>query len=134
VFDAWTNPEVLRRWWAVHPAGTSPECDVDLRVGGGYTLRMSDPDTGDTRVLVGEYREVVRPHRLVYTWRWEAGPNPGHESLVTVEFVPTSAGITTVRLEHTGFASEESRAAHGIGWSGALDSLRNRIFPAPIPT
>jgi uncharacterized protein YndB with AHSA1/START domain len=78
VFDAWTNPEVLRRWWMRDSSWSSPGCEVDLRVGGRYVLRMRDAD-GELHVVGGEYREVDRPRRLVYTWRWEGdgGPNPG---------------------------------------------------------
>ena len=71
VFDAWTNPEVLRRWWAVHPEGTTPIAEVDLREGGRYRLSMEGPD-GERHTVQGEYSEVDRPHRLVYSWRWEA--------------------------------------------------------------
>ena len=80
VFDAWTNPEVLQRWWAAQPSWTSPGCDVDLRVGGRYVLRMSNDETGEQYVVGGEYREVVRPRRLVYTWCWQGdgGSDPGH--------------------------------------------------------
>ncbi len=87
VFDAWTNPKVLERWWSVQSSQGSPRCEVDLRVGGRYVLRMRD-DTGELHVVGGEYREVDRPRRLVYTWRWEGdgGPHPGHVSIVTVEF------------------------------------------------
>ena len=42
VFDAWTNPAVLKRWWAPQPTWTSPGCEIDLRVGGRYVLRMQD--------------------------------------------------------------------------------------------
>ena len=58
---------------------------------------------GDVHVVAGEYREVDRPRRLVYTWRWEGerGPDAGHVSLVTVEFVPAGDG-TTIVLEHSG--------------------------------
>ena len=78
VFDAWTSPEVLTRWWAAQPSWTSPGCEVDLRVGGRYLLRMRDED-GRVYAVGGEYREVDRPRRLVYTWCWEGtdGPDPG---------------------------------------------------------
>ncbi len=137
VFDAWTNPEVLTRWWAAQPTWTSPGCEVDLRVGGRYALRMRDDD-GKTYAVGGEYREVDRPRRLVYTWCWEGtdGPNPGHVSLVTVEFHADAAaagaehGETTVVLEHAELASEESRAGHESGWIGAFENLARRIFDA----
>jgi len=129
VFDAWTNPAVLARWWAAQPDWTSPGCDVDLRVGGRYVLRMRDERSGHLHVVGGEYREVDRPRRLVYTWCWEGehGLHPGHVSLVTVEFAAVGAQ-TTVMLEHSGLASEESLARHAEGWSGTLRNLARRIF------
>ena len=98
VFDAWTNPKVLERWWSVQSSQGAPRCEVDLRVGGRYVLRMRD-DTGELHIVGGEYREVDRPRRLVYTWRWEGdgGPHPGHVSIVTVEF-RADGGMTTVVL------------------------------------
>lgn len=123
---------MLKRWWAAHPAWTSPGCDVDLRVGGRYVFRMNDSDTGEVHVVGGEYREIVRPHRLLYTWCWQGsgGPHAGHVSLVTVEFQPAGAA-TTVVLEHSGLASEESRARHADGWTATFESLARRIFDQP---
>ncbi len=128
VFDAWTSPEVLKRWWAPDPRWESPGCDVDLRVGGSYVLRIQDP-AGPVYAVTGEYREVTRPQRLVYTWQWlgEGALHPDNVSVVTVEFVPDGER-TTVVLEHAGLASEESRARHDHGWAGALDNLGERIF------
>lgn len=129
VFNAWTNPDVLRRWWAAQRMWTSPGCEVDLRVGGRYRLRMEDDDTGQVHAVAGEFREVDPPSRLVYTWAWEGsdGLHPGHVSLVTVEFEPAGEG-TLVRLDHTGLASEESVTRHTHGWNGVLENLELRIF------
>ncbi|HMJ04267.1 MAG TPA: SRPBCC domain-containing protein [Conexibacter sp.] len=132
VFDAWTNPEVLRRWWKTSDAGSVPVADVDLRVGGGYRLSMLDAE-GEDHTVFGEYREVERPHRLVYSWTWEGtGPTAGHESLVVVTFNQEGDGTdarTTVVIEHSNFMSTTSREAHGHGWAGALDSLAREVFP-----
>ncbi len=129
VFDAWTSPEVLVRWWAANPAWTSPGCEVDLRVGGRYLLRMQDDDSGEVHAVGGEYREVDRPNRLSYTWCWQGdgGSHPGHVSLVTVEFRAAGGG-TLVALEHSGLPSEESRAGHGAGWRGTFENLARRVF------
>lgn len=130
VFDAWTNPEVLKRWWGAGPNQTSPGCEVDLRVGGTYRFQMRDGDSGDVYAVGGEYREIVRPNLLVYTWCWEGEMDPanrGHVSLVSVEF-RTDGDATTVVLEHSGLASEESRGRHGVGWRGSLENLAHRIF------
>jgi glutathione S-transferase len=127
VFDAWTNPDVLRRWWAAQPTWSSPGCDVDLRVGGRYVLRMRDEQTGELHVVGGEYREVARPHRLLYTWAWQDGPNPGHVSLVAVDF-HADGDRTTVVLEHSGLPDEGSRRRHGEGWKACMDNLARRVF------
>jgi uncharacterized protein YndB with AHSA1/START domain len=129
VFDAWTNPEVLRRWWTAYDAGTTPVADVDLRVGGSYRLGMEDPGTAGSRHTVrGVYREVARPERLVYTWAWEDDEgNPGHESTVTVSFVQEGQR-TTVVLEHTGLPDEASRDRHSDGWQACMRILAARVF------
>ncbi len=128
VFDAWTNPEVLRRWWVVDPAWRTPVADVDLRVGGTYRLSMEDPDDGTFHTVRGEYREVRRPERLVYSWCWEdAGGQTGHESTVTVEFLEDGER-TTVVLEHSGLESPDSRDRHLHGWQACLEMLETRIF------
>jgi uncharacterized protein YndB with AHSA1/START domain len=126
VFDAWTSTDVLERWWG-RPGWSPSSFDVDLRVGGGYSLRMLDED-GKPHAVAGEYREIERPHRIVYTWCWEVGgPDPGHVSLVTVEF-HADGSRTTVVLEHSGLPSEGSRLGHGDGWGGALDNLARQVF------
>ena len=130
VFDAWTNPEVLRRWWASEPAFTTPVAEVDLRVGGGYRLSMESP-AGALHTVRGEYREVSRPDRLVYTWAWEEEDgSTGHESTVTVSF-RRAGESTTVVIEHTDLPSAESRDRHGVGWEGCLESLRRNVFAQP---
>jgi uncharacterized protein YndB with AHSA1/START domain len=128
VFDAWTNPEVLRRWWVADPSWTTPLAEVDLRVGGRYRLSMEDPGTGARHTVGGEYSEVSRPERLSYSWCWEEDGRPGdHVSTVTVEF-RRERERTTVVLEHTGLASADSRDQHAHGWAGCLESLQSRVF------
>jgi uncharacterized protein YndB with AHSA1/START domain len=127
VFDAWTNPEVLRRWWGPGPTWRTPVAEVDLRVGGRYRLSMEDPDAGTVLTVTGEYREVRRPERLVYSWSWVQDGQAGHESTVTVEFVGHD-DRTIVQLEHTGLESQESRERHEQGWAACLGLFAGRVF------
>ena len=130
VFDAWTNPEVLRRWWAAAPGWETPAAEVDLRAGGRYRLTMRDPQAGAEHTVGGEYVEVRRPDRLTYTWAWEpepGGPDMGPPSRVTVDFVADGAG-TRVELTHSGLATEPSRAQHEHGWNACLDNLARRVL------
>lgn len=66
VFDAWTKPELLKRWFGTPPGWTMPVCEVDLRPGGSYRYVMRGP-AGEEVVMRGEYRVVERPERLVTT-------------------------------------------------------------------
>jgi len=130
VFDAWTNPEVLRRWFAAGPDAECAEAVVDLRPGGAYRLAMKVP-TGDVYVCIGEYVEIDRPKRLVFTWRWEGITAEGDGvggSTVALDFAPDGAG-TLVSLNHHGFLSEQSRDQHAEGWAACLGELERRVFP-----
>jgi uncharacterized protein YndB with AHSA1/START domain len=123
VFDAWTNPEVLQRWWAAGPGWETPVAEVDLRPGGRYRLTMRDPQAGAEHTVGGEYLEVQRPDRLSYTWAWEPA---AESSRVTVDFLGDGDG-TRVELTHSDLPSDESRAQHEHGWNACFDNLE-RVF------
>ncbi|CAN5729868.1 SRPBCC family protein [soil metagenome] len=80
VFDTWTKPELLARWYGAH-GWTLVECDVDLRVDGAWRFVWRGPD-GSTMGARGVYREIARPERLAYTEEFDEHWYPG-ESLVT---------------------------------------------------
>src|SRR5918992_4763393 len=75
VFAAWTNPDVLRRWWAAAPTWETPVAEVDAREGGAYRLSMRT-DEGEVHTVFGEYREVRPPERLADNGGWAGGPRP----------------------------------------------------------
>jgi len=132
VFEAWTHPDVLREWWAAQPTWDTPTAEVDLREGGGYRLAMRNPESGEVHTLVGEYREIRPPERLVYTWTWDTNADAmrgSENSLVEVDFLQ-EGDATRVVVTHSGFASEHLRDLHAHGWNGCLDNLERRVFPA----
>ena len=130
VFDAWTNPEVLRRWWAAAPGWDTPLAEVDAREGGSYRLSMRT-DTGDVHTVAGEFTEIRPPERLAYTWAWEEGPDAAmtrsEHTLVIIDFIEDGAG-TLVKLTHSGFANEEIRGMHSQGWEAVLANLERQVF------
>ena len=126
VFEAFTQPDHLSRWWAAREGYSTPIAEVDLRVGGSYRLGMQDPEQEHPFVVGGVFREVTPPEKLVFTWIWETAPHDSDwtppETLVTVEF--TDLGDSTgIRLTHQGLSDENMRDEHTRGWGGCLDSL-----------
>lgn len=65
VWKAWTDPDMLRAWWGPHGCDT-PECDIDLRIGGGYRIVSRAPD-GTLYPVKGVYLEIEETRRLVMT-------------------------------------------------------------------
>jgi len=118
VFAAWTEPDRLKRWWGPGFFETV-FAEVDLRRGGRYELLL---EPGSMR-LVGEFREVTPPHRLVYTWRWVEGVPDTRESLVTIEFREAGTG-TEVVLVHDSFVGPGPVEMYDEGWRSGLDKLR----------
>jgi len=124
VFDAWTDEGVVRDWWSAMPNMSPGKIDVDLREGGRYRMEMIAED-GAVHTAVGEYREVLRPERVVYTWSWEGNDEAmsgSADTLVEVEFAADGTG-TVVTLTHSGFGSDEIAGMHQQGWNGTLEQL-----------
>jgi uncharacterized protein YndB with AHSA1/START domain len=124
VFDAWTSPEVMRRWFHVGPDWETPEVDVDLRVGGKVRVAMRGQD-GTEAELSGEYKEINRPHRLTMTMTFSDDPS-NQEQLIELTF-SESDGSTTVVLINSGIPTDERRDAQHWGWDGCLDELERAL-------
>ena len=119
VFDAWTNPDVMARWWHAGPDWETPVAEADLRVGGGLRVTMRAPN-GDEYGAKGEYTEIEAPERLAFTWTWD--DSDGQASLIELDFSEQD-GVTTVVLTHSGLSGEESKRSHTEGWNNVLDNL-----------
>jgi uncharacterized protein YndB with AHSA1/START domain len=90
VFDAFTKPELLKRWFG--PRGWSlVVCDVDLRVGGGFRFVLRGPD-GREMGMRGVYREIDAPERSVHMESFDDYPGESQVTTVLVE----EAGRTTL--------------------------------------
>lgn len=85
VFDAFTRPELVRRWLLGPEGWTMPVCAIDLKVGGGYRYEWRKAGAGTTMGVRGVYREISRPSRLVHTERFDESWYPG-ECVVTTVF------------------------------------------------
>jgi uncharacterized protein YndB with AHSA1/START domain len=123
LFRAWTEPTQLRQWWRMEGEGwKTAETTLDVRVGGKYRLGMTGPD-GQPHIAIGEYREVNRPNRLVFTWEWENPASRVGATIVTISFKDVGNGATEVLLTHEGFGDEKKVAGHEKGWTQLLSLL-----------
>ena len=133
VFDAWTKPELLKRWWAPKSFGVSLfECEQDLRVGGAYRFAFGR-DPKNPEVFSGRYLEVNPPARLVLTQLYERMSDVG-DVVVTADF-EESQGRTRLTL-HQLFPSKEAlegAVASGMerGMRVTLDQLDELVASMP---
>jgi uncharacterized protein YndB with AHSA1/START domain len=118
VFKAWTDANQLGQWFAPSDDYTT-KATVDLRVGHEYRISIAHKG-GNVHNVLGTYRVIDPPRKLVYTWRWEGGPET--DTLVTVDFTPRGDS-TEVTITHDQFLDVETRNKHNEGWSGCFNRL-----------
>jgi uncharacterized protein YndB with AHSA1/START domain len=124
VFGACVEPDELAQWWGPH-GFTTPQIELDLRVGGGYRFGMQPPD-GELFHLSGEFLAIEPPARLVYTFRWEE-PDPDDRETVVDLSLGDRGDSTEVVVVQSGFATEARRALHVDGWTDSLDRLHELL-------
>ena len=119
LFDAWLDARSLGTW--LRPRGIrETRAETDPRVGGKFRIVMVNHASVDSLEHTGTYREIDRPHRLVFTWSSHA--TGFRHSIVTVTFQPT-ASATVVEIHQVGLPDAEAQASHHAGWSDALREL-----------
>src|SRR5262252_2765799 len=103
VFEAWTKPELLKRWWAPKSFGVSfISCEADVRAGGTYRFVFSHPSSEQPMEFFGRYIEVTPHSRL--SWTNDEGAEGGAVTTVTFE----ERGAETVVVMHDLYPSKEA--------------------------
>src|ERR1700742_2309168 len=111
VFEAWTQPNLFKRWWGPKSMGMPlVTCEMDVRVGGGYRLVFSNG-----MEFFGNYIEVTPHSRLV--WTNDEGGAGGPDTTVTFE----EKGGTTLLVMHELYPSKEALDAAGTGAAEGMD-------------
>jgi uncharacterized protein YndB with AHSA1/START domain len=121
VWKAWTEADHLLRWMC--PAEFRVLfAENDLRIGGKWRSGMRSPE-GEDFIHCGEYLEIEKPSRLVFTHRWESNRlEPKANTKITV-VLNESGGKTQMIFIHAGLATESSACSHQHGWTGAFENL-----------
>jgi len=126
VFRAWTEPELIKQWFAPLP-WTTPYAETDVRPGGSNLITMRSPE-GEDYPNPGVYLEVVENERLVitdaYTRAWEPSEQPFLTMILTFEDLGGKTRYTA-RVLHWSVADRERHEQMGFhaGWGQAADQL-----------
>ena len=113
VFEAFTKPELLKRWLLGPPGWSMVVCDIDLKVGGAYRYVWRRDGDGTDMGMGGVYREIVAPERIVSTEKFDESWYPG-EAVGTLVLTERD-GRTTITQTML-YATREAR--HGVLKSG----------------
>jgi uncharacterized protein YndB with AHSA1/START domain len=131
VFAAFTTPESMNQWFGC--GGKVTTCTTDFRIGGIYRLETHNPESGETFIVTGAYREIEPPEKIAFTWTYEGDEEWADcESVVTVQ-LRVVGDQTELSLTHTGFPSAESKGNHGTGWNSCLDKIDALLTGQPAP-
>jgi uncharacterized protein YndB with AHSA1/START domain len=139
VFQVWTEPEHMRRWWGPRTC-ICPICEMDVRPGGSYRIVMRMPD-GVDYPITGTYREVVPPERIVMTMDCTEHPASWHDMVkadrARNDINPAGELVATVTFEESGgnlmatVAIRDAMLKMGMteGWTQSLDRLEENLAP-----
>ena len=114
VFEAWTRPELIMKWWTPASFGiTFISCEAEVRTGGTYRFVMGHPSFDQPMAFHGRYIEVVPNKKIV--WTNEEGGEDGSVSTVTFEEKDGKTLLVLTDVYPSKAALDEAMASGGIG-------------------
>ena len=114
VFEAWTKPELMKRWWVPKSSGMSLlSCEMDVRTGGKYRLEFSHPASDRPMAFFGRYIEVIPHARLVWT-------NEESDAAAVTTLTFEEKGGKTLLVLHEFYPSKEALDAAIEGMEGGM--------------
>jgi uncharacterized protein YndB with AHSA1/START domain len=125
LFDAWTKPDILLKWWGPEGAKVGKH-QLDIRSGGQWSTELAN-SMGGSYTCCGVYQHIDRPRRIVFTWAWlQPDGSRGHETLVEVTFDRAEKGTFLTVVQST-FEDREQRNQHMQGWASTLVKLERLL-------
>ena len=131
VWDAHTDPKLLKRWMLGPPGWSMPVCEMDVRPGGKYRWRWRSDENGAEFGFHGDFREVDAPAQMTHAEYYDPGDVGGamdisQPAIIRTAFSETK-GITTLEMVMT-FASKEIRdAAVSTGMTDGMEMGYERL-------
>lgn len=128
LWRAFTTKEDILKWQSPTTM-TTPHAELDLRVGGKYSITMKYDETGEEVTVRGVFKVIEKPTKLVYAWKWDTSDE---ETEVTFIFKEMGPHETMLTLIHSGFAlhptehdqkNNWTHESHKAGWTTGFDKL-----------
>jgi uncharacterized protein YndB with AHSA1/START domain len=126
VWQAWTDPAEMIKWMGPrdHPA---VHLEGEIKVGGKWRGLLRGPG-GEDLWQGGEYKEIVEPEKMVFTFYWEGDDGkPENVMLITLTFAEEGPRRTRMTMRQTDFRSVEQRDGHRGGWTSTFDRLEELL-------
>jgi uncharacterized protein YndB with AHSA1/START domain len=130
VFDAWTDPGMIREWMLGPEGWTMPVCEVDLRDGGVWRFVWRRAD-GKELGMQGVYREVSRPDRLIFTETWGGDWPPTLNTVVLADEDGGTRLTCTVEYVSTGARAAAFSTGMSEGMTQSFDRLAAHLATRP---
>ncbi len=120
VFNAWTEDDALKSWFAPSAEFTTVTHELNVTVGGKYRIEMINPNN-ESFIVFGQYVKINPYEQLIFTWQWEHDKD-NINSLITIDLTDIN-GQTNLTLKHEKLESQESVDHHTQGWNGCISQL-----------
>lgn len=126
VWEAWTNPGIIKNWFGSDPKGKVLSATLDVRPGGSFEVTFKDPDQTE-HTCMGMYNEVKKFSKLTFTWHWKS--EPGVESFIILLLIAEGKS-TKMQFEHKNFGSG-SQHNYIKGWQSTFLKLERLLSDNP---
>jgi uncharacterized protein YndB with AHSA1/START domain len=126
VWEAWTEPGVIMKWFGSDPNGEVLRAQLDVRPGGSFEVTFKDSDQTE-HTCYGIYNEVKKMDKLTFTWQWKS--EPGVESFIIV-LLAEQGKSTKMQFEHMNFGSG-SKHNYIKGWESTFLKLEQLLSGNP---
>jgi uncharacterized protein YndB with AHSA1/START domain len=125
VFDAYTKPELVKRWLLGPDGWSMPVCEIDLRAGGKYRYVWKNDSDGSEMGMGGVYREVVKPERIVLTEIFDEAWYPGEavDTIVLTEQDGTTMLTQTILYNSRATRNAVLKSPAQTGMAASYDKL-----------
>jgi uncharacterized protein YndB with AHSA1/START domain len=135
LFDAWTKPELVRRWLLGPDGWTMPDCHIDLTVGGTYRYVLKHVSKDERVIFGGTFKEIARPDRLAATEHFEEPFFPGEAMNVTTFVEKNGRTIVTTISTHASKEARDGAMASGMekGVKRSYDRLDEMLMSETTP-